>query len=210
LLPLDPRGGTLFHVKLDPEAVLSGLDDGQIGQLRAYAGMLAGQGADIGLVSAGDRDRVWDRHVLDSLRALPCLTPENRTLADVGSGGGLPGIPLAVARPMVSVSLIESGGRVAFLERRFRTWAQQHAGRPRGQRTSASGTTCVPRAPSRTRQVRGGWRARFSPGGRMVYFAGRSLRATDLDEMAGEGVISNICRPLSSPARDLVIMQFGS
>src|SRR5438128_2264119 len=110
-------GGTLFHVKLDPEGVLAGLDVDQVAKLRSFAATLSGHGADLGLVSRADRDRVWGRHVLDSLRVLSCLLPQDRTLADLGSGGGLPGIPLAVARPSIPVTLIESRSRrVGFLE----------------------------------------------------------------------------------------------
>jgi 16S rRNA (guanine527-N7)-methyltransferase len=201
-------------VKLHPEAVLSGLDDSQIGRLRDYAGMLAGQEADIGVVSAGDRDRVWDRHVLDSLRALPCLTPESRTLADVGSGGGLPGIPLAVARPGTSVSLIESrGGRVAFLEKAVQDLALSNARvlHARAEEVAERHDVCTARALANPRSA---WRLAsplLVPGGRMVYFAGRSFRETDLEEMAGEGVTTNICAAALFPGSgSLVIMQFGS
>jgi 16S rRNA (guanine527-N7)-methyltransferase len=55
------------------------------------------------------------QHVLDSLAVLPWLTFD--TLADIGSGGGLPGIPLAIARPEGRVALVESNQKkFAFLQ----------------------------------------------------------------------------------------------
>jgi 16S rRNA (guanine527-N7)-methyltransferase len=70
-----------------------------------------------GFVSPGDRDRIWERHILDSLRALQCLPLRPLTIVDVGSGAGLPGIPIAVARPDCPVILLEAKARrAAFLE----------------------------------------------------------------------------------------------
>ena len=63
-----------------------------------------------GIVARGDADRLWERHIRDSLRALPELPPEAR-IADLGSGAGLPGLPLAIAAPSCSFSLIETTSR---------------------------------------------------------------------------------------------------
>lgn len=61
----------------------------------------------INLISAGDRNRLEERHFADSLAPVD-LVPAEAKVADWGSGGGLPGIPLAIARPDVSVTLVES------------------------------------------------------------------------------------------------------
>ena len=59
---------------------------------------------------------MWSRHISNSL-ALVDLLPEGVDVADIGSGAGLPGIPLVLARPDVRVTLIESlARRVRFLE----------------------------------------------------------------------------------------------
>lgn len=85
--------------------------------LRAYHHLLDERGAVLGLVSRGDRARLWDRHILDSVRAVRCLPAAPHALIDVGSGAGLPGIPLALARPDCSVVLVEANSRRAgFLE----------------------------------------------------------------------------------------------
>ena len=67
------------------------------------------------LVSRGDIVRLDSRHLLDSLAAIPYV--EGKRLLDVGTGPGLPGIPLAIAQPNVSVTLWERmARRVRFLQ----------------------------------------------------------------------------------------------
>lgn len=71
-----------------------------------YVRILAGAGIERGLIGPGEVDRLWDRHVLNS-GAVAELVADGETVADVGSGAGLPGIPIALARPDVRVILIE-------------------------------------------------------------------------------------------------------
>lgn len=75
-------------------------------QAHSYAQMLAGAGVERGLLGPREVDRVWDRHVLNSAVVAELLGPDEQ-IADIGSGAGLPGIPLALARPDVRVTLIE-------------------------------------------------------------------------------------------------------
>jgi len=71
-----------------------------------------------GLTSIRDRELAREEHVLDSLEAVPLAARFAGPLADVGSGGGAPGIPLAAAFPEREVTLIESQTRKCrFLER---------------------------------------------------------------------------------------------
>ncbi len=71
-----------------------------------------------GLSSIRDRGQAWREHVLDSLQAVPLIDLYAGSIADVGSGGGAPGIPLAAAFPEREVTLIESQRRKCrFLER---------------------------------------------------------------------------------------------
>ncbi len=67
----------------------------------------------INLVGRTTLDEVWIRHVLDSAQVVPLIPAEARTLADLGSGGGFPGLVIAALRPDLQVTLIESDARKA-------------------------------------------------------------------------------------------------
>jgi 16S rRNA (guanine527-N7)-methyltransferase len=86
----------------------------QIGIARAFAGNLADQGEKRGLIGPLELPRLWTRHILNSAIVAPLLRPGR--VGDVGSGAGLPGLVLAIARPDVSFVLIEPmERRVAWL-----------------------------------------------------------------------------------------------
>ncbi|MBU9762997.1 16S rRNA (guanine(527)-N(7))-methyltransferase RsmG [Mycobacterium sp. TNTM28] len=71
-----------------------------------YAAILAGAGVEWGLIGPREVDRLWDRHILNSSALGELLSPGER-VADIGSGAGLPGVPLALARPDIHMTLIE-------------------------------------------------------------------------------------------------------
>jgi 16S rRNA (guanine527-N7)-methyltransferase len=71
-----------------------------------YAEILAGAGVERGLLGPREIDRLWDRHLFNSAAVAELLEPGER-VADIGSGAGLPGIPLALARPDLRVTLVE-------------------------------------------------------------------------------------------------------
>lgn len=78
--------------------------------------MLAGPGIDRGVIGPREADRLWDRHLLNSA-VLGELVPDGCRVLDVGSGAGLPGIPLAIARPDLKLDLLEAmARRVAWLQ----------------------------------------------------------------------------------------------
>lgn len=74
--------------------------------IRQYVDILASRGVDWGLIGPREIGRLWERHILNSI-ALESLIPEGCRVADVGSGAGLPGIPLAILRPDLEMTLIE-------------------------------------------------------------------------------------------------------
>ncbi len=74
--------------------------------IRKYVDILASRGVDWGLIGPREIGRLWERHILNSI-ALESLIPEGCRVADVGSGAGLPGIPLAILRPDLEMTLIE-------------------------------------------------------------------------------------------------------
>lgn len=71
-----------------------------------YAGWLSGEGMARGLIGPREVSRLWDRHLLNCA-VLTELVPESAATCDVGSGAGLPGVVWAVARPDLSVTLVE-------------------------------------------------------------------------------------------------------
>lgn len=86
--------------------------------LLAYAALLDKWNRAFNLTALRDPEKAVSHHLLDSLAILPHLAGDsgNNTLLDVGSGGGLPGIPLAIARPALAVTLLDSNSKkTAFL-----------------------------------------------------------------------------------------------
>lgn len=67
----------------------------------------------INLVGKTTLDGAWKRHILDSAQVVPLIPAEAKTLADLGSGGGFPGLVIAAMRPDLEVTLIESDARKA-------------------------------------------------------------------------------------------------
>jgi 16S rRNA (guanine527-N7)-methyltransferase len=72
----------------------------------AYVALLADTGISHGLIGPREAPRLWDRHVLNSA-VVQSVFAEGARVADIGSGAGLPGIPLAIARPDLRVVLVE-------------------------------------------------------------------------------------------------------
>ena len=88
-------------------------------RLAAYHAMLTEWNERVNLTGDADFDVMLDRHYIDSVAALRhgALYPNGASLADVGSGAGFPGLPLAIVRPDLRVTLIDSlGKRVKFLD----------------------------------------------------------------------------------------------
>ena len=89
----------------EPEyaAVLFGA---QIGRARAFAKRLAKDSETFGLLGPRELPRIWSRHVINS-GLLAELIPPGSKVVDVGSGAGLPGIPMAIAQPDAAFTLVE-------------------------------------------------------------------------------------------------------
>jgi 16S rRNA (guanine527-N7)-methyltransferase len=73
----------------------------------AFAQVLATRGVEQGLIGPHEVPRLWDRHLLNCAVVAELIRPSCRTLVDIGSGAGLPGIVLALVRPELDVTLLE-------------------------------------------------------------------------------------------------------
>jgi 16S rRNA (guanine527-N7)-methyltransferase len=93
-------------------------------RIRAYAEFLKTQGIERGLIGPREADRIWERHIFNCLPVTTLLS-KGATVFDIGSGAGLPGIVIALARPDLTVVLIEPlERRVEFLQEAVKTLAE--------------------------------------------------------------------------------------
>lgn len=104
----------MSDVEVEP-AVAAELFGERIDTARAFTEALVREGEERGLIGPLELPRLWTRHILNSVIAAPLF---HGSVADIGSGAGLPGLVLAIARPDVSWTLIEP------MERRV-TWLNE-------------------------------------------------------------------------------------
>lgn len=100
----------MFHVEhAVPDGlavVVNSVFAGRVDTAIRYHQALATAGVERGLIGPREVPRLWDRHLLNCA-VVGELIDQGATLVDVGSGAGLPGIPLAIARPDLAVTLVE-------------------------------------------------------------------------------------------------------
>ena len=94
-----------FTPEVEP-AVAAAVFGAGIGLARQYAQLLVRDGDLLGLLGPREMPKLWTRHILNSA-VVAELVPEGASVADVGSGAGLPGIPMAIAQPNAHFTLIE-------------------------------------------------------------------------------------------------------
>ncbi len=90
------------------------LDESVLKKLKAMESWLRKWNKYINLVSPQDEEFIWERHIVDSLQLIPFLSEVNK-IADMGSGVGLPAVPLAIACPEIDVFAIEATQKKASL-----------------------------------------------------------------------------------------------
>ena len=170
----------MFHVKHEGRRATAGMTGRQIEQLAIFERVLLDHAIPIGAVARGDAARLRERHIEDSLRGADLVPEAARTLCDLGSGAGLPGIPLAIALPDLRVTLAERRrNRRALLE-----LAADAVGLAsvsiEGRLEDLAGPfdVCVARAFA---DAAGSWAAAqriLAPGGVLLYWAGVGATTT--------------------------------
>ncbi len=103
------------------EAGLDPLDEQTASRFSDYVSLFLRWNARLNLSSIRDESGVISRHIIESIELARALPPGISTLLDFGSGAGLPGIPIALCRPQIAVTLSESQGKkAAFLQEAVR------------------------------------------------------------------------------------------
>ncbi|MFD0398835.1 16S rRNA (guanine(527)-N(7))-methyltransferase RsmG [Kitasatospora sp. NPDC127121] len=154
-----------------------------------YTELLATAGVRRGLIGPREVPRLWDRHVLNCA-VLAELLPAGSTLCDVGSGAGLPGIPVALVRPDVSVTLLEPLlRRTTFLEEVVRELGLENVTVLRGRAEEMVGKLAVDvvtaRAVAPLDRLAGWGMPLLRPHGQMLALKGDSAEQELADSRAG-------------------------
>jgi 16S rRNA (guanine527-N7)-methyltransferase len=179
----------MFHVKHealtpDPSALGLTLTPSQVEQLRTYEEKLLEVAVPRGMIARSDRDRLWGRHIADGLRAAHEIDT-GASVLDLGSGAGIPGLPLGIALGN-PVTLAEARwGRVAFLESVVDRLGLANVSVRLGKAEELDRRfdVCVARAFS---SAAGTWRVAESllkPGGTLIYWAGERFEPTEIHEL---------------------------
>jgi len=145
---------------------------------RRYAEQLALSGVQRGLIGPHEVPRLWDRHLLNCGVVAELVEP-GAVVCDVGSGAGLPGVALAIARPDLDVTLLEpSARRVAFLEEVVATLGLDGARVVRGRAEEVVGrlraSVVTARAVAPLDRLAGWCLPLTAPGGCVLALKGRS------------------------------------
>jgi 16S rRNA (guanine527-N7)-methyltransferase len=162
------------------------LPEGARERLLEYMALLVKWNRTYNLTAIRDPLAMVAHHLLDSLAVLPHLplTPQRNRLADAGSGAGLPGIPLAIARPDWRVALAESSEkkaaflRQAAIELRLAN-VEVHAGRVEAWRPQPLFDAVISRAFAALADLLAACRHLVAPGGVLAAMTGKAPSALD-------------------------------
>jgi 16S rRNA (guanine527-N7)-methyltransferase len=203
-------------------ALRSGLDalglplaEGAQEKLLAYLELLAKWNKTYNLTAIRDPEKMISHHLLDSLAVLPHLPAG--ALADVGSGGGLPGIPIAIAEPARSVTLNDaSHKKAAFLQQAAIELrlvnAQVHVGRVQAWRPAQKFACVIARGFAELAEFIATCRHLVAPGGVLAAMKG-VYPAAELERVPA-GVdcrdVRRLAVPLLDAERHLVLCRCGS
>lgn len=158
------------------------LDEAAIARLLDYIDLLERWNGAYNLTAVRDPSEMVTRHLIDSLAILPHVS--GATLADLGSGAGLPGIPLAIAAPARETLLVDSNGKKArFLREAVRRLDLKHVRVAESRVEDVAGTfDCITARAFASLGEMLGWGGHLlAPGGVWLAMKGRVME----DELAG-------------------------
>ena len=186
------------------------LPEGAREKFLAYLELLAKWNRTYNLTAIRDPDKMISHHLLDSLAVLPHLPAG--LLADVGSGGGLPGIPLAIAQPARHVTLNDANHKkAAFLQQAVielkLTNAQVHVGRVQAWRPAQRFACVITRGFAELADFISACRHLLAPGGVLAAMKGVFPRA-ELERVPAGAECRDVRRlqvPLLEAERHLVL-----
>jgi 16S rRNA (guanine527-N7)-methyltransferase len=200
----------MFHVKHEAwarDALSVGVDlrDEQVAALARYESQLASIAVPRGFVARSDADRLWHRHILDALRAAPEIPP-GASVLDLGSGAGIPGIPLAISTDAAMTLVDVRRSRVAFLEavRDELRLGNVQVRLGRAEQLDERFDVCVARAFASAERTWEVAEPLLRPGGSLIYWAGSSFRGAELEGIGARWRLSE--HPDLADSGALVIM----
>ena len=189
------------------------LDDRAIARLLDYVDLLERWNAAYNLTAVRDPAEMVTRHLVDSLAILPYVS--GATLADLGSGAGLPGIPLAIAVPARETLLVDSNGKKArFLREAVRRLDLEHVRVAESRVEDVAGTfECITARAFASLADMLGWGGHLlAPGGVWLAMKGR-VDAAELDAVPAGFRVERIVAlnvPGLDAERHLVILKGSS
>ncbi|MGO1957326.1 16S rRNA (guanine(527)-N(7))-methyltransferase RsmG [Microbacterium sp.] len=213
-------GGTFDDVVEQEPAVAGELFGDRLDLARQFVRALVEHGEERGLIGPQEVPRIWTRHVLNCAIAAP-LFPTGGRVGDVGSGAGLPGVVLAIARPDVTWELIEPmERRVSWLDEQVSALGLENVTvhRARADEVAVEGVldAVTARAVSAMRTLIPWTAPLVRDGGELILLKGRSVdaeidaaqkvlrkhRVTDVRvEVLGEGVLDETTRVVRAVVR---------
>lgn len=183
-------------------AALQPLSQRALVRLASYGNLLIKWNARMNLTAIREPAGILERHLVESIAAAEFVPAQVKTLLDFGSGGGLPGVPIAICREEITVTLAESQSKkAAFLAEVVRTVGgalQVHAGRvealPVAVRFDVVALRAVDRMPEAVQQARG----RINTGGFLMLFVTGGTREVIVSAAEAVSVTERALSPSSS------------
>jgi 16S rRNA (guanine527-N7)-methyltransferase len=193
-------------LRAQAESLGVALDSSQASRVIRFEELLAARAIPLGVISRSDATRIRERHILDSLRAVPAVGGADLA-ADLGSGAGLPGVVVAIALPRLQMLLVERRPRrAALLELAVEEVGVSNATVFAGRVAEMSSRVDVALARAFAPLAEAWAQARgiLRPGGRLVYFAGSETTIKVAPE--GSAILEVLHTPVLESSGALVIM----